>query len=199
MAHGSTLKTAALKRVKMAISGAVSDDIDGAKKKVIKKVAGPNAGDDADLEANDDAKSENAADDNGEQAADEDMADIAGSSDLNAAEADRKIEIEIKKKLRIDDKDKRKKHVTLWCVHCRIECATFKVMSGLLGRRLTHDAQTTQFERRSNPHTRLYLCLQQRAESPTPRTTSKPTPHNGRNTTITCTVAATSRGSANSA
>lgn len=28
-----------------------------------------------------------------------------------------------------DDKEKRKKFVRLWCVHCRIESATFKVMT----------------------------------------------------------------------
>lgn len=129
------MKTAALKRAKLAASDLndKSGDKDGApKKKLVKKDSAVKATDD---EANDDAeiavndKSGIAVDDNGTVANDDNIADKTNVNDSNATDADRKTDADKieKKKLKVDDKEKRKKHVRLWCVHCRIECATFKV------------------------------------------------------------------------
>lgn len=114
-----------------------SEDADGTKKRVVKKST--NADDDATVDAelaegNDDEKCVKAeGDENNDEATDNKGADKAGLIDSNTADAERKLDAdktEKKLKPKIDDKEKmRKKHVRLWCVHCRIECATFKVNS----------------------------------------------------------------------
>lgn len=119
------MKTVALKRAKITVSSA-TDDKDGAKKKTIKKATGPGTSAATELEVNNDDKEKNTVEGNGEAPVDENEANKTVSTESNAGDADRKDDAD-KKKLKIDDKEKRKKHVRLWCVHCRIECATFKV------------------------------------------------------------------------
>lgn len=135
----SSLKNAAAKKAKTLENDdsqkATENDGINAKKKIVKKTQPSNDG----AESNNENEMEVIEEDKDDVVEDEDADECAKPDNENenteaektdAMDTDKVADADKddKKKIKIDDnKEKRKKFIRLWCVHCRIECATFKV------------------------------------------------------------------------
>lgn len=139
----SSLKNAAAKKAKTLENDdsqkLTEKDGINAKKSIVKKTMPSNSNDGAEsnneneMEVTEEDK-DDVAEDEDEDAGDgvkaENEIDNSETIKTDAMDIDKMADAEKddKKKIKTDDnKEKRKKFVRLWCVHCRIECATFKV------------------------------------------------------------------------